>query len=136
MITRKPRLAPSRLALATVLGIAVGASPALAQTAPANEESQVEDDLHNRQADGQGNIIVSASGLKELDVLAGTSVLEVREIQREMVTGQIGELLTKIPGVSATSFAPGSSRPVLRGQQGERVRVLIDGVGTADVSNT
>jgi iron complex outermembrane receptor protein len=136
MISRKTRLAPSRLALATVLGLAVGASPALAQTAPADTEAQVEDDLHNRQTDGQGNIIVSASGLKELDLLAGTSVLEAREIQRDMVNGQLGDLLTKIPGVSSTSFAPGSSRPVLRGQQGERVRVLIDGVGTADVSNT
>ena len=142
MIIRTTRFAPSRLALATALGLAVSATPGLAadsaedEAQPADAAAQVEDDLHNRQADGQGNIIVSASGLKELDVLAGTSVLEVREIQREMVTGQIGELLTKIPGVSATSFAPGSSRPVLRGQQGERVRVLIDGVGTADVSNT
>ena len=46
-------------------------------------------------------------------MLAGTSVLEVREIQREAVTGQIGELLTKLPGVSATSFAPGTS-PIAR----------------------
>ncbi|MEE4315840.1 MAG: TonB-dependent receptor, partial [Erythrobacter sp.] len=142
MIARKIRLVPSRLTLATALGLAVSASPAFAednaeeQAQPADNATQVEDDLHNRQADGQGNIIVSASGLRELDVLAGTSVLEVRDIQREAVTGQIGELLTKIPGVSATSFAPGSSRPVLRGQQGERVRVLVDGVGTADVSNT
>ena len=125
---------PSRLALVAVLALGGFAAPAIAQEKDA--EAQVEDDLHNRQADDTGNIIVSASGLKELDVLAGTSVLEVREIQREAVTGQIGELLTKIPGVSATSFAPGSSRPVLRGQQGERVRVLVDGVGTADVSNT
>ncbi|OBV10950.1 TonB-dependent receptor [Erythrobacter dokdonensis] len=142
MTARKIRLAPSRLTLATAIGLAVSASPAFAednaeeQAQPADNATQVEDDLHNRQADGQGNIIVSASGLRELDVLAGTSVLEVRDIQREAVTGQIGELLTKIPGVSATSFAPGSSRPVLRGQQGERVRVLVDGVGTADVSNT
>ena len=69
-------------------------------------------------------------------MLPGTSVLEIREIQRDAVNGQIGDLLAKLPGVSSTSFAPGSSRPVLRGQQGERVRVLIDGVGTADVSNT
>jgi iron complex outermembrane receptor protein len=120
-----------------VLGIAVTASPAMAQDAtPPQATAPVEDDLHNRQADDQGNIIVSASGLKELDVLAGTSVLEARDIQRDGVNGQIGDLLTKLPGVSATSFAPGSSRPVLRGQQGERVRVLVDGVGTADVSNT
>ncbi len=136
MINRKPLLATSRLALAAVLGSAFVALPALAQTTPAQSGAAVDDDLHNRQADAEGNIIVSASGLKELDVLAGTSVLEVRDIQRDMVTGQIGDLLTKLPGVSATSFAPGSSRPVLRGQQGERVRVLVDGVGTADVSNT
>ena len=39
-------------------------------------------------------------------------------------------------GVSATSFSPGASRPVLRGFQGERVRVLTDGLGSLDVSNT
>ena len=130
----------SRLAIASVLSLAFVAAPAFAQDsakdAAKDTGAQLEDDVHNRQADGDGNIIVSASGLKELDVLAGTSVLEVGEIQRDMVSGQIGDLLTKIPGVSATSFAPGSSRPVLRGQQGERVRVLVDGVGTADVSNT
>ena len=142
MNSRKSRLATSRLALATALGLAGLAQPALAQTAEGAQRSEpladaaAEDDLHNRQADDEGNIIVSASGLKELDVLAGTSVLEAREIQRDGVNGQIGDLLAKLPGVSATSFAPGSSRPVLRGQQGERVRVLIDGVGTADVSNT
>jgi iron complex outermembrane receptor protein len=142
MITNKTRLASSRLALATVLGLACAATPALAETAAEADAAQpadtapVEDDLHNRQADETGNIIVSASGLEQLDVLAGTSVVEVRDIQRDGVTGQIGELLAKLPGVSATSFAPGSSRPVLRGQQGERVRVLVDGVGTADVSNT
>ncbi|MBU7580778.1 MAG: TonB-dependent receptor [Porphyrobacter sp.] len=94
----------------------------------------MEDDLHNRA--GNDGIIVSAAGVRELDILAGTNVLEAREIQREAVNGQIGDLLAKLPGVSSTSFAPGASRPVLRGQQGERVRVLIDGLGTLDVSNT
>jgi iron complex outermembrane receptor protein len=144
MIDPAARLAVSRIALAAVLGLSCAAQPALAETTEsdtaaqpqqvgaAEAEAEAEDDLHNRA----GTIIVSATGLRELDVLAGTSVLEPRDIQREAVTGQIGELLTKLPGVSATSFAPGSSRPVLRGQQGERVRVLVDGVGTADVSNT
>ncbi|MFN3864099.1 MAG: TonB-dependent receptor [Erythrobacter sp.] len=127
---------PSRLALVAVLALGGLAAPAMAQDAARAADAQLEDDLHNRQADGTGNIIVSASGLRELDMLAGTSVLEARDIQRDAVTGQLGELLTKLPGVSATSFSPGASRPLLRGQQGERVRVLVDGVGTADVSNT
>jgi len=129
------RLAPSRIALATMLGLAVLASPALARE-QAPSRIRLEDDLHNRQTDAEGIIIVSAAGLKELDLLAGISVLEAGDIQRASVNGQIGDLLAKLPGVSSTSFAPGSARPVLRGQQGERVRVLIDGVGTADVSNT
>lgn len=135
---RKPFLAPSSFAIAIALGTSLAAAPALAQSAdaPAKADAMVEDDVHNRQADSEGNIIVSASGLKELDLLAGTSVVEIGDIQRDGASGQIGDLLAKIPGVSSTSFAPGSSRPVLRGQQGERVRVLVDGVGTADVSNT
>ncbi len=147
MNLRRINLATSRLALLAGLGIANVATPALAETVDAEAEAEAqaqqqgaaaepEDDVHNRQTSADGTIIVSAAGLKELDVLAGTSVFEIREIQRDAVNGQIGDLLAKLPGVSSTSFAPGASRPVLRGQQGERVRVLIDGVGTADVSNT
>ncbi|WP_379922724.1 TonB-dependent receptor [Erythrobacter sp. R86502] len=139
------RPASSPLAFASVFAVAFAATPAIAQSANRNPTAPVttpangtlvEDDVHNRQADDINAIIVSAAGLQELDVLAGTSVLEIGDIQRDAVTGQLGDLLTKVPGVSATSFAPGSSRPVLRGQQGERVRVLVDGVGTSDVSNT
>lgn len=138
----KLSLAPSRLALIAALGLAAAASPALAdETAVEAEAAQPaaaepDDDLHNRQTDAAGEIIVSTAGLKELDLLAGTSVLDIADVQRDAATGQIGDLLAKLPGVSATSFSPGASRPVLRGQQAERVRVLVDGVGTADVSNT
>lgn len=128
----------SRFALASAL-VFTAAQPAWAQSADDQQsepgDERVEDDLHSRQIDYQGNIIVTASGLKQLDVLAGTSVFEAEDIQRNL-NGQIGEVLAKLPGVSATSFAPGSSRPVLRGFQGERVRVLVDGIGTSDVSNT
>jgi iron complex outermembrane receptor protein len=143
MTTSKLFLAPSHLALAMALGLLATASPVLAEASAPEAEGTVaqprsapEDDLHNRQTDYDGTIIVSAAGLEQLDVLAGTSVLDIEDVQRDAVSGQIGDLLTEIPGVSATGFAPGASRPVLRGQQGERVRVLVDGVGTADVSNT
>ncbi|MEP3049934.1 MAG: TonB-dependent receptor [Erythrobacter sp.] len=131
----------SQVALATALSFVVMAQPAFAQdqtesgSDSPNEAEPLDDDLHSRQVDFQGNIIISASGLDRLDILAGTSVLEADDIQRNL-DGQIGEVLAKLPGVSASSFSPGASRPVLRGFQNERVRVLIDGIGTADVSNT
>jgi iron complex outermembrane receptor protein len=117
------------LAAATSLSLS---TPALAQEAPsAPEQPQPDDDddFHGEP------IYVTAGGLQRLDMLAGTSVMEGEELQRNL-DGQIGEVLTRIPGVSATSFSPGASRPVLRGFQGDRVRVLVDGIGAIDASNT
>ncbi|MBB3034018.1 TonB-dependent receptor [Alteriqipengyuania lutimaris] len=104
-----------------------------AQTNPGSED--VDDDFHNR-ADGGVDIIVSAGrSIQDLDVLAGTSVVEGLELQSNM-DGQVGEILESLPGVSGTGFSPGASRPILRGFGGERIRVLTDGVGTLDASNT
>jgi len=48
----------------------------------------------------------------------------------------LGETLAGLPGISSTAFGPGVSRPVLRGLQGERTRLLVDGIQSLDVSNT
>ncbi len=85
--------------------------------------------------DESDTIVVTAPFVEQLDVLAGTSVLTGSDLLRD-IRPQIGETLTRLPGVSATSFTPGASRPVLRGFQGERIRVLTDGIGSIDVSNT
>ena len=108
---------------------------AQAQEGPAPAAGAEEPPPRRDDDDYHGEIIVSAGGLQRLDMLAGTSVVEGIELQRSL-EGQIGEVLTRIPGVSATSFSPGASRPVLRGMQGERVRVLVDGIGSIDASNT
>ncbi|MCH8684985.1 TonB-dependent receptor [Pedomonas mirosovicensis] len=82
------------------------------------------------------DIIVSAPLRRErLDALQATSVLSADELQRSL-QGTIGETLAGLPGVSATSFGPGSSRPVLRGFQGERIRILVDGIGNVDASGS
>ena len=111
----------SLLALTTALASSLG-TPAAAQ-----------DRTHTPQSD---EIIVTAPFARDRDdVLSGTSVLTGTELTRDLRT-TIGETLTRQPGVSATSFGPNASRPVLRGFQGERVRVLRDGIGSIDVSNT
>jgi iron complex outermembrane recepter protein len=81
-------------------------------------------------------IIVTAPFERDrADVLSGTSVVTGTELTRDL-RPTIGETLAHQPGVSATSFGPNASRPILRGFQGERVRVLTDGIGSIDVSNT
>ena len=107
------------------------AAPALAQQRSDEAPHGAEGHEHQESHD----IIVTAPHRGDLDLLAGTSVLSGEDLQREL-RPQIGETLTRLPGVSATSFSPGASRPVLRGFQGERIRVLTDGIGSIDVSNT
>ena len=122
--------APLRTFALLLASTALGAaSAAHAQTA----ERQTADDDYHRQSDAQ--IVVTAEGLTQLDTLAGTSVVEGVELQRNMA-GQLGDVLEREPGVTSTSFSPGASRPVLRGFAGERVKVLIDGIGAIDASNT
>jgi iron complex outermembrane recepter protein len=112
--------------------IALVAVPAAAQQAPAPAPQQtVDDDFHTTSED----LVVTAPYVRSLDLLGNVGVVTGDELARDIRT-QIGDTLARQPGVSATSFTPGASRPVLRGFQGERVRVLVDGIGSIDASNT
>ncbi|MEP7349989.1 MAG: TonB-dependent receptor [Sphingorhabdus sp.] len=121
----------THLFLAGSLLASLAASSAYAQSAaPANTDQHGDHDLTD------GDIVVSGLLVRDQsDILAGTSVLTSEELTRELKP-TIGETLSHQAGVSATSFGPNASRPVLRGFQGERVRVLSDGIGSFDVSNT
>lgn len=125
------RFGGTALALCLAAGTVALAPTARAQDAPdpaGDTDREADDDFH-------GDIVVTASGIGRLDVLAGTSVMAGDALQQNMA-GQIGEVLAKLPGVSASGFAPGASRPVLRGFSGDRVRVLNDGLGALDASST
>jgi iron complex outermembrane receptor protein len=69
------------------------------------------------------------------DVLGGVSVLDKEQLLHD-TRPSIGETLQSQPGVTASSFGPTASRPILRGLQGERVRVLVDGIGSLDLSSS
>ena len=108
------------------------AAPAYAQQSDsASTEASIQsDDFH-----GSDDIVVTAPFVERLDILSGTSAIS-GEVLAEKTRAQLGDILTSLPGVSATSFSPGASRPVLRGYQGNRVAVLTDGIGNIDASNT
>ena len=48
--------------------------------------------------------------------------------------GTIAESLSDIPGVSQSHFGPSANRPIIRGMDKFRVRMLRNGTGTFDVS--
>jgi len=121
------------------LGALLLAAPAFALAAfapPAHAEdaaSAPADDPHHHPA--AEIVVTGALPGNRLDALSGVAVLQATRLD-QAIRPSIGETLAKTPGVSATSFGPTASRPVLRGLQGERVQVLSDGIGAIDVSNT
>jgi iron complex outermembrane receptor protein len=88
-----------------------------------------------RPDDNGQQIVVTGFRRNREDVLSGTSVVSGVELVRDL-RPTLGETLARQPGVSASSFGPNASRPVLRGFSGERVRVLTDGIGSLDVSSS
>ena len=102
-------------------------------SAPVLADDQQESVLHGGTSP---EIIVSAPFVRDrFSLTTAASVLEGEALVRE-TRPTIGEMLSRQPGVSASFFGPNSSRPILRGQDAERVRVLTDGIGSFDVSNT
>jgi len=82
-------------------------------------------------------IVVSATPLGRtlFEQVQPVSIL-TGEALRLALQPTLGETLANIPGVSSTYFGPGSSRPVIRGLDADRVRVLQNGVNTLDASAT
>ncbi len=50
-------------------------------------------------------------------------------------SGTLGETLNGVPGVSSTYFGPNSSRPIIRGLDGERLRVMENGTASIDAAS-
>ena len=80
-------------------------------------------------------VIVRSSPLRSSisEVVLGTSVIRREEIIRTL-DGTIGETLAGQPGVSATFFGPGASRPIIRGLGADRIRILTNDISSFDVS--
>jgi iron complex outermembrane receptor protein len=62
------------------------------------------------------------------------SILSGRELSLNRAA-TLGETLNNLPGVAASSFGPNASRPVIRGLDAERVRIMQNGVGILDASS-
>ncbi|MES2988233.1 MAG: TonB-dependent receptor [Pseudomonadota bacterium] len=128
-----------RFALFLGAATAALALPAAARAADpdpmvAAAKANADDDQDHSQPN-QEIVVTGSRARNAADVLGGTAVLATAELQREL-RPTIGETLAKQPGVSSTAFGPNASHPVLRGFVGARAPLLVDGIGSIDVSNT
>ena len=81
--------------------------------------------------------VVRASALNSRpdDMSAASVVLGGDElIKRRSAT--LGDTLSGLPGIHSSGFGPGVGRPVIRGLEGSRVKVLSDGVDVLDASTS
>ncbi len=81
-------------------------------------------------------VIVTADPFGASDgntILAPASVLSGDSL-RDKLGGSLGETLMREPGVNASGFSAGASRPVIRGLDGPRIKILQNGMGSGDLS--
>lgn len=78
-------------------------------------------------------VVVTGNPLRE-----GAGSLPASQIDAQAIRrgggGSLGAVLDGTPGVAATGFGPNASRPVIRGQDGDRIRLLANGGASLDAS--
>ncbi|MCS6816680.1 MAG: TonB-dependent receptor [Blastocatellia bacterium] len=81
-------------------------------------------------------ITVTASGREETlaEAFHAVTSLDATDLLGKDLTS-LGQALEHQPGVAKRSFGPGSSRPVIRGFDGDRVLILQDGIRTGSLSS-
>jgi iron complex outermembrane receptor protein len=78
-------------------------------------------------------ITVSPLRRVEIEALQPASVLRDEELRAREATN-LGETLSREPGVQSSAYGAGSGRPIIRGMDSARVRITESGLGVADVS--
>ena len=115
---------PTPIALALLC--AFGASLAHAQTDSGRPHTD---------PDSIPTVVISASvlGLVGDDMITPVTSLSGGELVRAR-EATLGETLNNQPGITSSHFGAGASRPVIRGMDGPRVKILSDGAEVQDAS--
>jgi iron complex outermembrane receptor protein len=108
-----------RTLLASAIVLAFGA-PAFAQSGTGTMQKVV--------------VTASAFHTSEGDQILSPAKVLAGDDLRDKVGSSLGETLSQELGVSASAFGAGASRPIIRGMEGSRVKMLENGMATSDVS--
>ncbi|WP_396625118.1 TonB-dependent receptor [Luteitalea sp.] len=92
-------------------------------------EIVLQDDLHYAEA-----VTVGPAPRDPFESYQPTSVLAGQELDIK-AEGSLGALLRNEPGVAERSLGPGPSRPIIRGQDGDRVLIMQNSQRTGDLSS-
>jgi len=119
---RALRLSPLSLALVAALAHAQSDTSRSAQNAP------------QTPAGSLAPVFVTANPLGDSDLIAPATALYGDALTRRQANS-LGETLNGLPGVSTTTYGPMVGRPIIRGMDGDRIRLLQNGVAAWDASS-
>lgn len=109
----------------------------IATTSMVYAESFAQDSIYQFEDITYDEIRVLSSPLNtpEFNLLSTVNIIERAKIETYL-TDNIGDLVSKYPGVDNASMGQAVGRPVIRGQSDYRVAVLENGFSAGDVSST
>lgn len=87
----------------------------------------------NAFAQANSEVVITGNPLSKFEGSSNVSSLSGLALTQQ---GQstLGETLNNLPGVSSTYFGPNASRPIVRGFDGDRIRILSNSGAGMDVS--
>ena len=124
-----------------LLGVATAAlTPAVAygqsDNQQASDSTPAKQDKAARNGNQKNDIVITASPFATGGDATASIVAKVDHQQiLEKGGASIADSLADVPGIASSGFAAGASRPIVRGMDATRVRILEDGVSSSDVSD-
>ena len=106
-------------------------------TAVAHAQSQNQNTADNPTAAPGGSlapVFVTANPLGDSNLISPATALYGDALTLRQ-TNSLGETLNGLPGVSTTTYGPMVGRPIIRGMDGDRIRLLQNGVAAWDASS-
>jgi len=82
----------------------------------------------------RNTVVITGNPLGREEVAAPVSVLTGDQLVLKRGSS-LGETLDSMPGMSSSYFGPNANRPVIRGQDGDRIRVLSNAGASLDASS-
>ncbi len=103
--------------------------PDTVQTVNVKAHETVTADFQMKLQGIREQVTISATGAEQSTFESFQSVVSLDSIDlAEKGQPSLGEVLDRQPGIAKRSFGPGSSRPIVRGFDGDRVLILQDGM--------
>ena len=126
------------LRIAILLLVVTGIHWPLALADETSGHAQTQEVNEHTPVDGASleEIRVTAHQLSETDehIVRPVQVLSEEELITRSISS-IGEMVANEPGVTSSDYGTGVDRPVIRGQSGNRVLILEDGLSTMDAGS-